>query len=76
MNNFVATHIAALGNSQDSPRTRVLVHNVRASEMPRFFLCDDVDGKTYTLPDQNLTPLPNDTTTKPALVVEPPTQAS
>jgi hypothetical protein len=72
MSDFCPTHIASLGNSQDSPRKRVAVAVLRPAELPRFYICVDADDKTYTLPDQNLKLIENEPTTKPATVVVPP----
>jgi hypothetical protein len=72
---FVPTHIATLGNSQDSPRTRFPVRILCPSDIPRFFVCEDASGTLYRLFEQNLSIIKHDPTTpKSTTVVEPPAQ--
>jgi hypothetical protein len=75
MEDFIPTHIASLGNSQDSPRQRIAVRIVRKADAERFYVTIDADGVERILFDQNLTPIRHEPTDKSPLIVEPPTQA-
>ncbi len=69
MNNgtFVPTHIAALGNSQDTPRIRRQCIILRNADVPGMKLVQYVDGAKGILPIGSLTEIPKNEP-KPTIV--------